>query len=300
MFCKNCGKQIDGNKKFCSSCGASIDNAKSEPEVSNYKTKTKKNYKDNIAKFVKISLGVLVVGGFLVFKIYNSLDSDVIDTNNQALKNYNAGDSQQAIAQFQEASQGAITDSTKINTLKNLAYVYSSEGQNDLALNSFRDALKIATPESFDYYLISGEIKLLEKKPNAALADYNTAYKMNPEDFQINNALALFYIDMDEISPQSSDYTKALMYAQKAYDIDKSETAKQNLAIANYFNNNFDETISLLSSSDLSKNPYAAYWLGLAYVKKEDMDNAKIYLKKAMDGGAEVPQEVKDFVNSNG
>ena len=72
------------------------------------------------------------------------------------------------------------------------------------------------------------------------------------------------------------------------------------MAIANYFNNNFDETISLLSSSDLSKNPYAAYWLGLAYVKKEDMDNAKIYLKKAMDGGAEVPQEVKDFVNSNG
>lgn len=300
MFCKNCGKQIDGNKKFCSNCGASINIIVNDPEIKNYKTKVKKNYKDNIAKLIKISLGVLLIGGFLAFKIYNSLDSDVIDTNNQALKNFNEGDSQQAITQFQEASQGAITDSAKINTLKNLAYVYSTEGQNDLALNSFKEALAIATPESFDYYLISGEINLLEKKPNAALANYNTAYKMEPDDFQINNALALFYLDMEEISPQSSDYAKALIYAQKAYDLNKSEISKQNLAIANYFNDNFDKTILLLSSSDLNKNPYAAYWIGLAYVKKEDMDNAKIYLKKAMDGGAEVPQEIKDFINSNG
>ena len=47
---------------------------------------------------------------------------------------------------------------------------------------------------------------------------------------------------------------------------EKSEIAKQNLAIAYYFNEDFDQTISLLSTSNLTQHPYASYWLGLAYL----------------------------------
>jgi tetratricopeptide (TPR) repeat protein len=103
------------------------------------------------------------------------------------------------------------------------------------------------------------------------------------------------------MAPQYENYPKALFYAKKAYEYDteKSEIAKQNLAIAYYFNENFDQTITLLSTSNLTQHPYAAYWLGLAYLRKEDHLNAQLYLQKAINGGAEVPQEIIDYLNSN-
>ncbi|MBU4204980.1 hypothetical protein KKH26_02280 [Patescibacteria group bacterium] len=217
------------------------------------------------------------------------------------MKSFDSGDSQSAINQFQQAKQDAVSNENKINTLKNLAYVYIAESQNEQALSTFKEALNLAKANSFDYYLISGEIALLEYKPNSAILSFNKAYELNPNDYQINNTLALFYIDIEEIAPQYVDYPKALSFAKKAYEYDteKSEISKQNLAIAYYFNDNFDQTISLLSSSNLTQHPYAAYWLGLAYLNKEDHINAKIYLQKAINSGVEVPQEIHDYLNSN-
>ena len=70
------------------------------------------------------------------------------------------------------------------------------------------------------------------------------------------------------------------------------------LAIAYYFNENYDKAISLFLSFDLNKQPILAYWLGLSYVAKEDVENAKLYLKKAITAGVDVPVEVLDYVNS--
>jgi len=62
---------------------------------------------------------------------------------------------------------------------------------------------------------------------------------------------------------------------------------------------NYSQTISLLRSLDLSEQPTYAYYLGLAYAETDDKVNAKIYLRQAIAGGLEVPQEVKDYINSN-
>jgi tetratricopeptide (TPR) repeat protein len=254
-------------------------------------------------RIIKIALIVLVVGAILGSKIIlsaiNSIDSDAIDKNNNALNAYDSGNNQEAITQFQQASQDAVSNDTKINTLKNLAYVYSSEGQDDLALSTFQEALALASADSVDYYLISGEIAELESKPNAALIAYNKAYTKDPDDYQVNNSLALFYIDIYDVHPQYVDYKKALGYAQKANQISPSNVSKKNLALAYYFNENYSQTISLLRSVDISKEPNYAYFLGLAYAQTDDTVNAKLYLRQAIVGGMKVPQEVYDYINTH-
>ncbi len=298
MFCKHCGIESKDNQKFCTNCGVSFSNTSNNHsylKLSSITDLLSKNFE--ISKVIPVVVLILFIG----WGIYSSLDSSAIDTNNEAQESYDAGgDPNQAISQLQQASQDAVGNSTKLLTKVNLAYVYSSEGKNDLALDTFKEALVFASEGSLDYYLISGEVALLEGKPNAALISYNKAYEKDSTDFQVNNALNLFYLDLEEERPQYENYPKALTYAIKAYETNHSNTVKQNLAIAHYFNNNYKQAISLLSSvSNISSEPYLAYWLGLAYVGDQQPVNAKRYLQIAINGGVDVPQEIIDYMRNN-
>jgi len=298
MFCKNCGTKSDDTKKFCTNCGNEFSSAgKTEPsQAESTPNFTKPKFESSWSAGRVI--GIILVIAFIGWGIYASLDDDSISQNNDALSSFDSGNSDQAIAQFQQASQSAVTNETKINTLKNLGYVYATEGRYDEALSTFQEALKLASSGSVDYYLISGEIALLEYKPNATLLSFNKAYELSPTDFQVNNSLALFYLDLEEIAPQYTDYSKALFYAKRAYeyDIEKSEVSKQNLAIAHFFNENFDQTVSLLLTTNLNQHPYMAYWLGWAYAAKGDEINAKIYFQKALNAGIELEPEAYDYL----
>lgn len=297
MFCTQCGKESDATKKFCTSCGSPLirnenyDNRRVEVPV---KTSLPKSSSFGIRSIITI----LVILGFIGFGIYNALDEEAITANNDALTNFESGNSQQAAQQLDEASKNAISNETKINTLKNLGYVHSTEGNNDQALTAFIEALGYTTQDTFDYYLVSGEIALLEGKPNAANISFYKAYGINPEDYQINNSLALFHIDVEDIAPQYVDYPKAVTFAQKAYSLNSGEIARQNLGIAYYFNENYDQAISTLSQTNIDQHPYIALWLGLSYAGKKDIVNAKLYIQKATDAGVEVPPEVREVVNS--
>ena len=301
MFCKNCGTESSGTKKFCTNCGTEFPVAQTTPPVRPPMPKEPWT----TGRIIKTVAVVVIVGGLILVKIIfgaiNSVDNTAVDTNNNAQTSYESGgDPNQVISQLQRASQDAVTNSTKMTTKVNLAYVYSSEGNNELALSTFKEALPLASEGSVDYYLISGEIALLEGKPNAALLAYNKAYEKDPNNFQVNNALNLFYLDIADERPQYSDVVKALTYATKAHQIQPSEITKQNLGIAYYLNENYKQAISLLSSvSNISSQPYVAFWLGLAYAGDEQPTNAKRYLQMAINGGVEVPQEVYDYINNN-
>lgn len=192
----------------------------------------------------------------------------LLKKNNNALKNLELGNAEQGIQQLSDASQSAVTKENKINTLKNLGYAYDGEGETEEALASFKEALALTTQNTFDYYLISGEVALLESKPNSAAVSFKKAYELNPEDFQINNSLALFHIDLQGVAPQYADYPKALTYALKARSVNDTETTRQNLGLAYFFNDDFDKAVSLFSQSNLDQHPYISLWLGLAYAGK--------------------------------
>ncbi len=326
MFCTNCGNQINTGSKFCTRCGNTVENLVAKP-VSFEAPKTKRLFgsstqtKENnpigynkpttnpttpwtpssVARKINTSrvVRILVVLAFVGYGIYSNLDKSSVETNNTGIDSFDSGNHQQAINQFQQATNDAITNETKITTLKNLAYVYSTDSKNDLALSTFKQALALTSPDSFDYYLITAEVALLQGDSDSAALNYNKAYQLNPDYFQINNALGLFYLNLDDTSSKYEDYKRALPYAKKAYEVSKLEIAKANLAIAYYFNENYTQTISLLSSADTTGKPYDAYWLGLAYARNDDPVNAKIYLQKAISGGVKVPQEVYNYIDSH-
>jgi tetratricopeptide (TPR) repeat protein len=308
MFCKNCGTKSDGAKKFCTNCGtafpvaAAVAATAAAPRVIRPPMPKEKW---TVGRIIKTVVAVIFVGGLIFLKFglgaINSIDSTAVDKNNAAQQSYQAGgDPNQAISQLQQASQDAVTNSTKLTTKVNLAYVYSSEGKNDLALSTFKEALSLAPADSLKYYLISGEIALLEDKPNSALIAYNKAYEKDPNDFQVNNALNLFYLDIADERTQYSDVSKALTYALKADQVQPSDITKQNLGIAYHLNKKYKLAISTFTSlSNITTQPYLAYWLGLAYAGDQQPANAKYYLKIAINGGVQVPQEVKDYIYDN-
>lgn len=302
MFCTNCGKKIKNNEKFCTKCGektlnASNDgrNSKSSQTSKSFLSRLRGNW--DIGEIIGVTFVILLIG----VGIYNSLDEDAVNINDKGLSSFSAGDSEQAAYQLQRASEEAVRGDTKLTTLKNLGYVYSSEGEYQKALDSFRKALKHTEEGTFDYYLVSGEIALLEGKPNSAQISYQKAYEKRPENFQINNALALFYLDLEELNPEFENYSMALEHAQKAHRVSDSHTkeiAKENLAIAHLMNENYERSISLFSSFNINKKPYAAYWLGMAYLANGDEQNGIYYLRQAQDAGIELEPFLQEYLSN--
>ena len=198
----------------------------------------------------KIIVTVIILAAVIGLRVYNSLDEKSTTKNNDGLASLESGDIETGIRQLQEASQDAFTDEAKLATLINLGYAYSSEGQYDQALESFKEALTHTSEDSFDYYLVSGEIALIEGNPDLAEITYEKAYQLKPNDYQINGALGWFYLDLDEFAPEHTDYKKALPYMEKAYDVADDEfsrnAAKQNLAVAHFFNDNYGQVIDCL------------------------------------------------------
>ena len=294
MFCKNCGQKREVDQKKCIVCKTVFTDAiTKETEV-----------KEVTEKKSFWSIGRIIFGIFILFSvgsgIYGNLDEGVVEKNNDGLASYEIGDNESAIIQLEQAKNEAVTDVNKILTLMNLAYVYEDEGDIDNALNSFTEALEVAKENSFDYYLIMGEIALLENKPNSAIISFQKAYELKPEDFQINNTLTLFYLNLDGMTTAYEDDVKALEHAHKSFDNDpdKSEIIKHNLAIAHLFNGNNDEVISLMSTTNFEHHPYMAYWLGIAYMNIGDDINAKKTFQISLDNGEELEPELNDYFNS--
>src|SRR3989344_2657040 len=128
MYCKNCGNKSEVGKKFCTKCGNPFsaqtfnkENIQDQPIISHVSIWQK----INTSKIVM----VLIVLGIIGYNVYSSRDETAVNKNNSAQTAYESGgDPNQAISQLQQASQDAVTNSTKMTTKLNLAYVYSSEG----------------------------------------------------------------------------------------------------------------------------------------------------------------------------
>ena len=248
------------------------------------------------SRLIRTVIIVAVVVGIRIYYDRTNTDPQSIQKNNDAVAAAAAGNTDQAIIQFQQAANTASSNETKIAALKNLGYSYDTKGDTDNAKKAFAQALALANKDSFDFYLTSGNIALLNAYPKTADIDFKQAYKLDPNDFQINNSLADFYMDIDDTYPDYANPKEALMYAKKAYELNPADFVKQNLGAAYMLNGDYDNAISTFQTVTLDKDTYVAYYIGLAYVKKGDAVNAKKYLQTAVDNGVKVPQDVLDFL----
>ena len=210
MKCKDCGAKLKTDQDHCSDCGVSLFGGADEKNSSNIKkqTKTKDKKPSVVWKVVLITFLFLFFAGC----IRNSLEGVSVRENNEAMESYASGDGQTAISQFQEAFDKAITNDAKVPILVNLGYAYLTEWEYNQALITFKKALEFANKDTFSYHLISAEIALLENEPEEASENYLQAYELSPTDFQINNALAIFYLDPEEkysfLSAREQDYPR--------------------------------------------------------------------------------------------
>ncbi len=285
MVCGKCGISISDNENLCENCKSVND-----PNVNLDK---KSQLRKWFSVIFLISLIIPIFGG----RILGIVNNKSVNQGDQALEKLNEGDSEEAIQEIDKALKITVDKDNKVILLVNKAYAYIYEGNNEMALNSLKEALALTKEGESDYYLISGEIAILENNAGIALENLNKAHELKPDDFQINSSLFNFYIDENM---NSVDVAKALEYAKKADEVAEvinKDVAKENLAVAYYHNYMTDEALEIFLSFDLNKKPYTASWIAYSYLDKEDEQNAKVYFQKAKDLGIELNPEIEAFLS---
>ena len=283
MTCTNCGKALNKQKKGCLNCGKNVASQFS-PENNQV------SVKNRFSKIIKY----IFIGLFIFGTVSSVVDQPTIDNNNEGLNSLNSGDFDSAIISLEKAIDTAFSKENKRDTRLNLAYAYLNNLMPEKALSAFNDSLEYADKDSFKYYLISAEIALLEYDAELTLQNLNKAYEIQPDDFQVNNALNLFYLDLADVFPEFYDPLKALKHAKKAniaVDDSIKNIAVHNLAIAHYFNEEYDDAI-LMFLEDTTDSPYLYNWLGLAYFGAGEFENSKFYFEKALAAGVPINTEI--------
>jgi tetratricopeptide (TPR) repeat protein len=283
MKCTNCGSElIEGNNR-CNICGQEVKVSAAVPAV-----KPKKN------KWA--SLVIFLV--FIAISAYNGFSNVGVQKNETGIDLLDkGGDYNQAIQSFSEAYGKVTSDEDKITVLKNWAYAYWANNQLPETKAKFQEALAMIKPESSDYYLVTGEIALLDNDAQKAEENYMKAVAKAPNDFQINTSLGVFYMGLDEFSADYAEYDKALIYNKKAYEVKpESEMVKENLASNYFYLEKYQEAIDLFSLTSLDKKPYNNYMIGLCYLGLENNESAKLYVQKAMDAGFEAEPKVLEYL----
>lgn len=209
----------------------------------------------------------------------------LIDTN-KADELMEAGAGADAAQLFIKAANEAILDEDKVILLTNAGYAYLEGEMIEQALVEFEKAKKYAKTNSAEYELLVGEIAYAKGQFEEALTHFQAAYEKNPRDFQINTALGILYLGLDEGSEIHTDYNKALQHLQIAHDSgERKTTTQQHLAIGYFMLKDYDKALELFIETDTQNDPAVQTWIGMSYAGKGDMENAKLYLEKATATG---------------
>ncbi len=302
MYCEHCGTKSDGTSKFCTNCGKPL-SGEAKKEIPKEETITYTAKKPRRGPTIPSWIGIVVIVGLIIWGAYSSSKNDAsIQSAQTALNIANSSDTADAtllaISQYKDALKNATDDNNKRIILTNMALIYHSSGDITDALSTYRQALGYVSSGSSDSYLISGEIAEIQGQPDVAQTDLERANQLNPNDYQINNELALFYADLDDFWTKYDDLPKALQYMKVAYGLQKNDQSAVNLSVIDYYNKDYQDTIDLLLPINLNNYPPAALYLGYAYARQKDIKNAEYYFQKAIDLGVKVPQEVYDYLNS--
>ena len=293
MICPKCGRISSIDEQVCAHCQQPLAPTEGAPLQP---TSPANQPAWTVWKRFRTGFFVLVVIGLIGHRIYTTVENNAIDKNNAAFDSVQSGNPDQAITQLKSALETAVSAETKATILMNLGYIYEARDQNDGALESFQKVIDITKPDSFDSAMAAAELADLQGKPDIAYQKFSQAYAINPDDYQLNNSLALFHLDLMDTAPQYVNYPKALTYAQKAYQLDSSDTTKKNLGIAYFFNDKYPEAIKMFSQLSTKDSGEVSLWLGMSYAATDNAPQAKIYLQKAVDAGETLPSSMKQYL----
>lgn len=287
MYCKKCGEKYSEGSKFCTGCGIS--------------TNSKKILADSFLKKIK-GIPVAHMTGIVILLIiagstfYSYINSESNGKTESGINKYTSGDTLGAIKDLTQAKDSAVGKSTKLATTRDLAYVQIADGNIQKALSYFKEALGYTSENSYDFYLVSGEIAEIEMKPNSALLNFKKAYDLQPNSGQANNSLNLFYLDLEDVRPNYVDYPQALFHAKKAQESGEiiDNTAFANLGLAYYWNDDYSTALTYFKKTN-PQEPYVHFWMALSYAMLDDVDNMELYLQKSVDGGYTTWEEINEL-----
>lgn len=304
MNCENCKNTLIEGQNICSFCG----NEKGDIKL---KIKKKKSQRNKIiliiASFmilalsrISYSFSVMDIVRLVNPRLHSLVSKGLNLDTDPAIEAFDSGDYDLAKIEMQKQLDLADTDVEKLNILKNQAYLYSSNLENEIAIETFKKALFYAQSNLFEKTLIQAEIDNLEYNFGRAEKLYLEAYALDKNNFQITNALSMFYLDLDDSHPALFDPIKGLEFAllaNKQSDPAFRNSADQNLAIAYFYNDEFDHSIEIMQRQS-QDDPYVLFWLGLAYLGKEDDTTAITFFERA-DSYSEfdLPEEIEGYID---
>lgn len=173
-------------------------------------------------------------------------------------------DYQAAIKNFKKS----IAINPSYGAYNGLAASYDAFGKKLLAIEYYSKSLSLNRDNS-DTHLFLGNLYNKISEYELAIAQFNRAADLNPQDFLAMNGAALSYRKL-------GNYKKSLEHYNLSLSVRYNEPALEGMGIAYSFLGDYDKAIEYLSKT-YEKGIYSKYGifkLAFAYIKKGDYDKA--------------------------
>ncbi len=288
MYCSNCGIKFKLEKEGSEICDTCVEKMEVEKNSENSQEEKKGFFSGFSLKNIFIGLAIV---GFLLYKVFVAINNSTVDKINPLIENYNIGkiSAQELIVGLEKEKDSSMMSENKIVLLQSLANAYYTEGNFQKSFETNKETLLLLDKNSFDFFMTQGDVLTAEEKYQEAEKLYKLAYAKKPNDYFINNALCIFYID-------AFPSEKAVSFCETAYKKEKDILSKGNLGVAYITYGQNKEGIALLRNFDFKENPHLAYWMGLGYYQEDDEENAKKYFQIALDNGMDVGADVLEYL----
>jgi tetratricopeptide (TPR) repeat protein len=165
---------------------------------------------------------------------------DLMKKGNEFLdeKNYSS-----ALISFKDALKYKMSDETKAKNYRNIAVVFLYQENLDSAKYYSSLGANAVNSNSYHHLINKGELLLLSGKTKDAIVMLEKAKNLKPEEMEVYNNLSLIYAG--NYGEEFVNMNLAIKNAEKAYELNKIDINKEQLASVYFQNENFDKAKQL-------------------------------------------------------
>ncbi len=171
-----------------------------------------------------------------LYRAFIAAHADRVDVRNDLIAALSSGKLYDEA--FKEAQDVLLKDPKNAAVYRALSSMYYSQGNYSMSALCAEKSLALNEGDTGTYNNL-GVTYLLQKKESEAIAEFKTALKLDPKNFEANMNLGF-------VALNSGDYALALACLQKAVDVNpQSLDAKLGLAVALRGNKDFTKSASM-------------------------------------------------------